>query len=353
MATNPGYSDDLLLLLVTFLVTDQADFDWGELTPFLDQLLRTLEKRSRENTDAFSSLPFPPDVLFRRLRSSVRLRRPFGRDRRHMQQEISDSIYGRLSERLDRIESDIDRQLKEVHRRLDDISIQGETKRTAILQFLTTISDDLNGFEWALSIGTEPADLHTQRSIPVRIYLSEPVGDEIHQQIIDAVASTLEELSFEKDTDLPEESGSWWKRFWMRTKDAATQEEVTERLGKLERAAEVALLDKPQAEANKDHAIAIAALMEPLKKTDNACIQVGNILLVKIGGDIIARTLTPIELRAMEKNQSLLKQPQELLGKLQAICEADEQPETNSDHHEISTKNPRKPNTKRKKNIEI
>lgn len=320
MAPTPEYDDDLLLLLVTLLLADHADIDWEELDPYLDELLRAFERRSFERSDVFSRLPFPPGFIFRQLRRSRGLS-SLGRRSMRIQEEVSDSVYGRLSERLDRIERDIDRRLREVEQGLSEIPNQGEAERESILRLLSSVEDDLKALEWGLSIGVQPAELRTKRSIPVRIYLSESAGDEIHQQIINAVVKVLGELSFEKDTDLPEESGSWWKRFWARTKDVTTQEEVAERLQKLERAAEVTMLDKPQAAANKDHATAIVTLIKALKDSNKACIQAGNILILKDGDNIIVRTLSPIELRAVEKNQALLKNPQQLLQQLQLICE--------------------------------
>jgi hypothetical protein len=127
MAPSPEYNDDLLLLLLTLLVADQLSADSDELDPYLDQLLGTLEDRPFERSQAFARLPFPPQIIFRRLRSSLR-QGPFGRRSRRMS-EMSDSIYGRLSERLDRIERDIDRRFTDLHERLEDLSIQDVLNR--------------------------------------------------------------------------------------------------------------------------------------------------------------------------------------------------------------------------------
>ena len=124
---------------------------------------------------------------------------------------------------------------------------------------------------------------------------------------------------------------------------------MAERLQKLERAAEVTALDKPQAVANKDHATAIATLVKALDKSNQACVQAGNLLLLKNGDDIIAKTLSPAELRAVEKNQALLKQPQHLLHKLQVICEDSGEAETSPDSRSRSRALLSKPKAKREK----
>jgi hypothetical protein len=347
MAPTPEYGDDLLLLIATLLAADRADIDWDELFPYTDRLLDTLERRYAERSDLFSHLSLPPSFFFRELRYALQGRSSKRHSRRL--EEMSDSLYGRMSERLDRIERDIDRRFNDANERLDQISFQEGIERNNITELLTSVADDLKTFEWALSIGAQPGELHLRRSVPVRIYLSEPAGDEIHQAIVTATLAILAELSFEKDTEMPEESGSWWKRFWVRTTEVATQEEVAERLQKLERAAEITLLDKPQAAANKDHASAIATLLKALQNSDKACIQAGNILLLKNGDDIIVRTLSPAELRAVERNQALLKQPQQLLRKLQTICEESEDTADIRLPHERKHEAPLKPETKPKK----
>ncbi|MBI2359085.1 MAG: hypothetical protein HYV04_09310, partial [Deltaproteobacteria bacterium] len=134
----------------------------------------------------------------------------------------------------------------------------------------------------------------------------------------DAVQQLADDVGLELADEFPEETGSWWKRVILRTKDAASHDEGRERLVKAERALEVTYLDKPQAEANKNQADAASSLINALAKTSHACIQVGSLLIVKAtkaDGEscVVARTLTPRELKKLEENQAILRRPEEIL----------------------------------------
>jgi hypothetical protein len=129
------------------------------------------------------------------------------------------------------------------------------------------------------------------------------------------------EYGFITAYDYPEQSGSWWKKFWFKTTESLKSDEVKERLDKAERALELNYLDKPQSEANKNQAEAASCLIKSLENVPNACIQTGSLLLVKITVDgnasLMSKTLSINELRHLEENQSLLKNPNMILDWLQ------------------------------------
>lgn len=133
-----------------------------------------------------------------------------------------------------------------------------------------------------------------------------------------ALQELLQPEGFVLAYSLPDEEGSWWKRFVFRSKEFLTSDDVTSRLKKAERAVEATYLDKPQAEANNLQAGAAASLIGALSTTDKACIQVGSLLVVKATdadgkSAVIARTLTSEELREIEENQTILRDPQRIL----------------------------------------
>jgi hypothetical protein len=143
---------------------------------------------------------------------------------------------------------------------------------------------------------------------------------------LNAVENFFEPFGIERSFELPDESGSWWKRALLRTKNFLTHDEVQDRFRKAEEALEVKYLDKPQAEANNLQAGAAAQLITALNTTHNACVQVGSLLLVKATDTdgkcaVIARTLTSDELRRIEENQAILKRPEEILEWLgEPVC---------------------------------
>lgn len=180
---------------------------------------------------------------------------------------------------------------------------------------------------WLLSSGVDISKVEVTRYIPVRIYVPDPVPDgKTLSAIVGSVESMLDSVGFEKTDEFPGESGSWWKRLALRTKVFFTQDEVADSLEKAKRAAELAVLDKPQAEANLCQAQGASALIRSLEGIESACIQAGSLLVVKASDNgrssIVVRTLTPIELKRLEENQAVLRRPNEIIDWLE-VSEAE------------------------------
>lgn len=119
------------------------------------------------------------------------------------------------------------------------------------------------------------------------------------------------------------ERKGWFRRFFARTKDAVTHEEVVRRLQEAERALRLQGLEKPQAEADQPRLEGAAALLEAIGD-NNAVVVIGSVLLIRrasSGGpsDIFVRTLTQGELIFLEKHPHILKDPQGILDTLSSI----------------------------------
>lgn len=154
-----------------------------------------------------------------------------------------------------------------------------------------------------------------KRCIPVRIYLSDPVPDEMGLfQLQVLVDRFLESISFSKHFVSPDKRGSWFKKFIYQSKEILKQEEIQERLCKAEKALQLIYVEKPQAETTKLQAESIAAILTSINNVPNACLQIGNILLVKVTKDgecsIITKTLSVKQLLVLEENQYMLKRPE-------------------------------------------
>lgn len=186
---------------------------------------------------------------------------------------------------------------------------------------------EFRSYVWLVTSGADVAEAQITRYVPARIYFSDPVPDRTTiERITRSLQRLLEVQDFETSDELPEEGGSFWQDLWFKTKRFVTHKDVQDRLKNTERALELVYLDKPQAEANEHQANAAASLIQSLKETSTACIQVGSLLIVKASnpdGDsaIVARTLTPTELKNLEENQGMLRRPEEILEWLQC-CQA-------------------------------
>lgn len=190
-------------------------------------------------------------------------------------------------------------------------------------ELVRSIGDELHSHLWLVNAGVDVASIPMIRFVPVRIYLPEyPSDRRMVNTLLHAIYEITEEVGFQKADEFPEQSGSWWKTLVLKTKKALTHKEVQDLLAKLERAADINYLDKPQAEANKAQAEGTSSLILALNSTSNACIQVGSLLLVKVTSSdgkacTIARTLSNKELKHLEENQAMLRNPEQILGWLQ------------------------------------
>lgn len=170
------------------------------------------------------------------------------------------------------------------------------------------------------SLGEEANNISLDRFIPVRVYLSDDKQNDI-ENITNAVDKLLDAFGFQFSDDFPAEKGSWWKKWFAKSKDVITQPEVADRLEKIERAIDVKGLHKPQAEVDKAQAEAIAVLTASIKEIPNVAIQAGSILLVKVtdgNGDpsLQVRSLSTKELIYLENNQHLLCKPETVMQSL-------------------------------------
>jgi hypothetical protein len=152
---------------------------------------------------------------------------------------------------------------------------------------------------------------------PVRIYLS---TDHDHQAVEGALEELLEIYGLEIVRRFPPVHGSWFRQFLARAKDGAPT--VEESVTKVARGIELQALHRPQAEVDARQADAVAKLMTALEKEENAAIQIGSILLVKVGNNYVVRTLTQIQLAHLERNPELFQDPATVLHQLQLAVPA-------------------------------
>lgn len=62
---------------------------------------------------------------------------------------------------------------------------------------------------------------------------------------------------------------------------------------------------------------AASSIISSLSETTMACVQAGSLLVVKAttndNSAVVVRTLTPLELKHLEENQSLIRKPEKIL----------------------------------------
>jgi len=92
---------------------------------------------------------------------------------------------------------------------------------------------------------------------------------------------------------------------------------MEEQLIKLQRAIELAGLDRPQSEVDLNQADAVARLLGALDPENDALMQIGSLVLVKVNSKIIVRTLAQTELVYFNRNPALFQDPAKALQALQ------------------------------------
>jgi hypothetical protein len=155
-----------------------------------------------------------------------------------------------------------------------------------------------------------------RRSIPVAIYLE---NDKDRNATRKALRGLLEAFDIEVAEAWPQIRGSWFRSFRARTRRRMTSPEFRAHLAKLERALELQVVHKAQAEVDAAQGRAVAELITSLTSTPNAMIQAGSLLVIKIDGEIIVRNLTQAELLHLERNPALLRAPTAALHELQSL----------------------------------
>lgn len=192
----------------------------------------------------------------------------------------------------------------------------------ALTDTTNDISAEIHERSVPLSFGINESDFPLRRFVPVRVYLSEYIEDEI-PRIIVSIGEFISSLGYLFSDDFPSERGSWWKSWLAKSRRALTSEEVKEGLEKGQRALELATIEKAQSEVNKNHAEAASNLINSLSQVDNAAIQIGSLLLVKVtnGGttSVHTRQMTQKEMIALEKNQSLMRKPEQIIQELEKL----------------------------------
>jgi hypothetical protein len=96
---------------------------------------------------------------------------------------------------------------------------------------------------------------------PVSVYADPDDGTGLK----DAVTALLREFGLATVVEEPPVHGSWFQRFWARSREIAESESVRERLAKAEEAIQLEHLGKRRAEIDKAKAESAAALLDAIK----------------------------------------------------------------------------------------
>jgi transcriptional regulator NrdR family protein len=156
------------------------------------------------------------------------------------------------------------------------------------------------------------------RTLSVAVYVDG--NPDAMSNVLERVDQLVQILGYGDHIDEINEQGSWFRTFTSKVRSQISQDEVQAIYGQAERALEIAHLDLRQAELDVQTADAVMKLVRSLDDVSNAVIRVGSLLIVKqsspTGPTIVARTLSQVEIRAMEQYPEIIRQPNNVLEEL-------------------------------------
>ncbi|SDZ95071.1 hypothetical protein [Marinobacterium iners] len=192
-----------------------------------------------------------------------------------------------------------------------------ETALDSVLKENKRLNMELEYREYLHRIGVSSDQVRGGTTIPVRIYLSDTKGKEKAEA---ALTRLFESSGIELVAEGDEVYGSWYKIAMARLRGF----DVDQYEYLLHKAAEMKLVGKQQAEMDNINATTIKILKDSLAETSSGAAQAGAVLVVKFldssgHTQLVAKVLSPREMRHLEMNQQLLKQPTIILEKLSEV----------------------------------
>ncbi|GAA4573852.1 hypothetical protein GCM10023176_39670 [Micromonospora coerulea] len=165
----------------------------------------------------------------------------------------------------------------------------------------------------------EKAAVEASMAVAAWLDTSDPA---IARKVFDALDDLVEILGYDRPQNETVRRGSFWRQAsaWMRK--AVGSDEVKDRLIKVERAIELQHLDSKQADVDSKIGETVSQLIASLDEIPQACLRAGSILLIKYqderGPVLLMRSLSQLEIRALERYPEIQMRPREALQALSA-----------------------------------
>lgn len=165
----------------------------------------------------------------------------------------------------------------------------------------------------------ERAPVEASMGVAAWLDTSDPA---VARKVFEALDDLVEILGYNRPENEDIRRGSFWRQAsaWMRK--AVGSDEVKDRLIKVERAIELQHLDSKQADVDSKIGETVGQLIASLDEIPQACLQAGSILLIKYhdgrGPVLLMRSLSQLEIRALERYPEIQMRPREALQALSA-----------------------------------
>jgi hypothetical protein len=156
------------------------------------------------------------------------------------------------------------------------------------------------------------ASVEPSNQISVAMYVDG--DDEAIKKVLARVDHLVDALGYGSPTEEQIEHGSIFRRYLAALKRGLSSRDAREGFIKAERALELLAIDTRQAQVDEKVAAAVSGLVESFEDVPQACVRVGSIFFVKYTGAtgpiVLARNLSQVEIRAMEKFPEIQRNPE-------------------------------------------
>lgn len=185
---------------------------------------------------------------------------------------------------------------------------------------ISTVDADILQSLGAISMGLNLSNIPTYKYFPIRVYLDGAEAVRVGGYIQKVIQEILKGLESEIIYEASPKIGSWFGWFIGKSRKKKLGTEFSELYEMLKEALEQEFIKKSQASSIQLSADGISKLAQGLKDIDNAVLQFGPILLLKVTDNnkasILVRQLSGIELEIIEANPELLMEPKTIFMNL-------------------------------------
>lgn len=159
-----------------------------------------------------------------------------------------------------------------------------------------------------------PAGLTSTGIALLDVYLSDGAEHEvIEQAVVVWAASAGLDVVFREEPEI----GSWYRRLWVRSKDAARGPVARELRDTAVHSAELKTRLAWEAQVTATLMAQVPPLLGALQPTKDAVIRLGSVLIVKVDGAVCVTQLTAAQQLRLNHRPELLRAPNEILAALE------------------------------------
>ncbi len=158
-------------------------------------------------------------------------------------------------------------------------------------------------------------DPEPESRISASMYTSSSDGSTIKTSLL----NLLGRFDLVLDSEEPVLKGSWFQKIWLKARESASSEPVSERIKKLESALELHTLGKVRAEVDKAKAEAVGILLSAVSTQESAVVRIGSLVIVKDHEQVAIWTISEVEAAELERNSTLVRNPVEVINHLQHL----------------------------------